>query len=112
MNNIDIDSADRKTINAHKGYTVGFNSEMIPISILDTELVDRFKNHLSKAKGILIYFTLNEDQSLHSIGDVMEQIHDIISSDTDIIFSTETEVDIELDKCRFNILLTGLEKIS
>lgn len=111
MDNTEIDNEDIKTINSHKDYTVGFNSEMITFSTLDAELIGRFKNHIPKAKGILINFTLNENQSLLSVSDLMEQIENIASSDAEIIFGTKVDENTELDKCKFTVLLTGLERI-
>jgi hypothetical protein len=54
MDNINIDNADRKVINVHTGYMVGFNSEIIALNNLHAELVDRFKDYLAVAKGVLV----------------------------------------------------------
>jgi cell division GTPase FtsZ len=108
---IDLDYADYKTINAHKGFTIGFNSNIVPINNLEVELLQRLKTHLEKAKGVLIKYTINEDKNLLDISAIMEKLNNIIDNDTEIIFGTEIDNNLKIEECRFHILITGLETI-
>lgn len=111
MDDIAIDEADRKTINAHKGYSIGFNSEVIAIREMEDELINRFQDYLPLAKAILIIFDINEDQTMFDIGDVMELLNNRLNQDCEIIFGTQCDENIELGKCRFHIEITGLDKL-
>jgi len=108
---IDLDYADYKTINAHKGFTVGFNSDIIPINNLEVELLQRFKKYLAKAKGVLIKYTISEDENLLEISAIMEKLNNIVDNDAEIIFGTETDNNLKIEEYRFYILITGLETI-
>jgi len=108
---IDLDYTDYKTINAHKGFTIGFNSDILLINDLEVELLQRFKKHLAKAKGVLIKYTISEDKNLLDISVVMEKLNNIIDNNAEIIFGTETDNNLKIEECRFHILITGLETI-
>jgi len=114
MANIDLDYADYKTINKHKGYCIGFNSEIVLIDTLEVELLNKFKKHFHYAKGILIKYSLNENQSLCDIKNIMGKIDDNIKNSTpsvDIILGTEDDSSVKLGECKFQIIITGLEKL-
>ena len=108
---IALSYADYKIINAHQGYSIGFNSDTVKIYNLELELLQRFEKHLCKAKGILINFIINENKSLSDISNTMAKINNFIINDTDIIIGTETNNSINLEECEFEILITGLETI-
>ena len=108
---INLDYADYKTINCHKGYTIGFNSDILPINDLEVELLQRFKKHLAKAKGVLIKYTISEDKNLLDISTIMEKLNNIIDNDVEIIFATEVDNNLKIEECRFHILIAGLETI-
>lgn len=108
---IDLDYADYKTINAHKGFTVGFNSDIIQVNNLEMELLKKCEKYLTKAKGVLIKFTINKDTSIVDIRALMEKLNNVIKEDAEIIFGTEIDINLKTEECRFHILLTGLETI-
>jgi len=108
---IDLDYADYKTINAHKGFTIGFNSDVIPINSLEVEFLEKFKIYLSKAKGILIKSEINENNDLLTINEIMKKVNNIIDNDTDVIFNIEIDNNLLIEECRFHILITGLNTI-
>ncbi|MFA7084284.1 MAG: hypothetical protein WC141_07105 [Arcobacteraceae bacterium] len=111
MNNIEINNADRKTINEHKGYIIGFNSDVVAIGNMNIELLNRFKDYFSQAKGILVKFSINKKQNIFEINEVMMQLSDIANNDADIIFGTEINKNIELGKCKFHVDITGIEEV-
>jgi len=104
---IALNYADYKIINAHQGYSVGFNSDIVEVKNLEVELLQRFEKQLTKSKGILINFVINEDNSLSDIKSTMGKINNFIDNDTDIIFGTETDNSIKIKECKFEILITG-----
>ena len=106
---IDLNYADWKTINEHKGYSIGFNSELVSIDNLEIELFNKLKKYIKQAKGILIKFYINQNQDLIEISNIMEKIND--NTDADMIFGTEIDSHIKIDECRFHVQITGLEKI-
>jgi len=107
---IDLSYADYKAINAHQGYSIGFNSGIVKINNLEIELLQRLEKCLRKSKGILINFIINEKESLHNISNTVVKINDINinNNDTDIIFGSETNNSINIEECKFEILITGL----
>ncbi|MGB5792135.1 hypothetical protein [Poseidonibacter sp.] len=111
MEDATINSDDYKQINQHSGYSIGFNSEVIFLKNLDTEIIERLNDYLPQAKGALIKFLINKEQSMLSINDTMEKLTNSINSECEIIFGTEIKEDIKLDECKFNIYITGLGKI-
>lgn len=107
----DVSYADYKSINAHQGYSIGFNSDIVKINDLEVELLQRFEKHLCKAKGILMNFAINGDENLHDITDTVIKINNFNNNYPDIIFASETDNSIKMEECKFEILITGLETI-
>jgi len=108
---IALSYADYKTINAHQGYSLGFNSDIMKINNLEVELLQKFEKHLCKSKGVLINFIINENKSLSDISSAIVKINHFINNDTNIIVGTETNSSINTEECKFEILITGLETI-
>lgn len=107
MDDINLDFADYKTILSHKGKIVGI-VDSCNINRLCENLDDSIKNSMSKAKGILINFTLHVEQTLFVINDMMSSIHDYANEDAEIIFSTEQRLDNKKDIVNYQIIITGL----
>ncbi len=107
---IDLDYADYETINKHSGYCIGFNSEIVLINNLEIEIIQRFEKDFNKAEGILIKYSINKNQSLLEISNIMEKINNIIDFDAEVIFGTEIDVDMNIEECKFHILITGLKE--
>lgn len=63
---------------------------------------------LSKSKGVLINFKINNEQSALIINDLMSKIHNLTNEDTEIVFSTEQTDNIEKDEMVFQLVITGL----
>ena len=64
---------------------------------------------LSNAKGIMIHWTVNPDVSMFAIGDVMENIHDTLVGNPEIIFGTTTNDALAIDEIKITIVATGFE---
>lgn len=111
MEDTTISYTDYKTVNEHKGHTVGFNSEVILVDDLEKELIERFRSYLPYSKGLLIKYLINEDQCLLPIADITEKVHELVPSECEIVFGTEVDSKLKLNECRFNIQITGLDKI-
>lgn len=63
---------------------------------------------LKKAKGVLINFTIHKKQSLFIINDMMCCIHNYTNEKAEIIFSTDQVIDIDEDRVKYQIIITGL----
>lgn len=107
MDEISFDFSDYKTILSHKGKING-----IVASCNINEFImslKSFEDSLSKAKGVLMNFRINNEQSALIINDFMSKVHDLINEDTEVIFSTEQTKDIEKDEITYQIIITGLK---
>ena len=107
MENIDVDFSDYKTILSHKGKING-----IVASCNINEFIMSLKSledSLSKAKGVLMNFRINNEQSALIINDFMSKIHNLTNEDAEIMFSTEQTKEIEKDEITYQIIITGLK---
>ena len=64
---------------------------------------------LGNAKGIMIHWTVNPDVSMFAIGDVMENIHDTLIGNPEIIFGTTTDENLAIDEIKITIVATGFD---
>jgi len=112
---INVDFADVKTIMQHKGVALmgigKASGEDAANKALDlaikSPLLDEIS--LSNAKGIMIHWTVNPDVSMFAIGDVMENIHDTLVGNPEIIFGTTTNDALGIDEIKITIVATGFE---
>ncbi len=77
ISKLNLDYADYKTINAHKGFTIGFNSDVVLVNDLEVELLKKIKNYLEKAKGVLVIYSINKDKNISDIITIMEKLNNI-----------------------------------
>jgi len=114
---INVDFADVKTIMQHKGVALmgigkakGENAETRALDLaIKSPLLDEIS--LSRAKGIMIHWTINPNVSMFAIGDVMENIHDTLVGNPEIIFGTTTDEDMPIDEIKITIVATGFETL-
>tara|TARA_B110000046_G_scaffold185253_1_gene226208 strand:- start:309 stop:1454 length:1146 start_codon:yes stop_codon:yes gene_type:complete len=112
---INVDFADVKTIMQHKGIAlmgigkaVGDNAASRALELaIKSPLLDEIS--LSNAKGIMIHWTVNPYVSMFAIGDVMENIHDTLTGNPDIIFGTTTDENQAVDEIKITIVATGFD---
>jgi len=112
---INVDFADVKTIMQHKGIALmgigkakGDNAANIALELaIKSPLLDEIS--LSNAKGIMIHWTVNPDVSMFAIGDVMENIHDTLIGNPEIIFGTTTDENLAVDEIKITIVATGFD---
>lgn len=106
MESIDLDFTDYKTKLAHKGRVIDLVDSCQAndfINIFD----DTIKKSISFAKGILIHFQINVEQSLLEMNTILEQIYSLTDENAEIVFSTES-IDIDQGIMTYQIILTGL----
>lgn len=112
---INVDFADVKTIMQHKGVALmgigkatGDDAAQKALELaIKSPLLDEIS--LSNAKGIMIHWTVNPDVSMFAIGDVMENIHDTLVGNPEIIFGTTTDENLAIDEIKITIVATGFE---
>jgi len=112
---INVDFADVKTIMQHKGIALmgigkasGENAANTALELaIKSPLLDEIS--LSNAKGIMIHWTVNPDVSMFAIGDVMENIHDTLVGNPEIIFGTTTDENLAIDEIKITIVATGFD---
>lgn len=112
---INVDFADVRTIMQHRGMALmgigkasGENAAFHAIeNAIKSPLLDEVS--LESAKGIMIHWTFNQEISLFSITDMMENINDSIDSNADIIFGTTTDNSLAKDAVKVTIVATGFE---
>ncbi|MGK0255918.1 MAG: cell division protein FtsZ, partial [Arcobacteraceae bacterium] len=112
---INVDFADVKTIMQHKGIAlmgigkaIGDNAATRALELaIKSPLLDEIS--LSNAKGIMIHWTVNPYVSMFAIGDVMENIHDTLIGNPDIIFGTTTDENQAIDEIKITIVATGFD---
>jgi len=112
---INVDFADVKTIMQHKGVALmgigkatGDDAANKALELaIKSPLLDEIS--LSNAKGIMIHWTVNPDVSMFAIGDVMENIHDTLVGNPEIIFGTTTNDALAIDEIKITIVATGFE---
>jgi cell division protein FtsZ len=112
---INTDFADVKTIMQHKGMALmgigrakGEDSARQALSnAIESPLLDKMP--LTGAKGILIHFNVNPNVSMFAISDVMNDIHDTIDGNAEIIFGTTTSESLEIDEVKITIVATGFD---
>ena len=114
-NDINADFADIKTIMQHRGMALmgigkakGDDSAKKALeNAIQSPLLDEVS--LSGAKGIMIHWTFSPNVGLHSIGDVMEHISDVVDENAEIIFGTTTDETLAADEVKITIIATGFE---
>lgn len=112
---INVDFADVKTIMQHKGIAlmgigkaIGDDAANRALELaIKSPLLDEIS--LSNAKGIMIHWTVNPYVSMFAIGDVMENIHDTLIGNPDIIFGTTTDENQAIDEIKITIVATGFD---
>jgi cell division protein FtsZ len=112
---INVDFADVKTIMQHKGIALmgigkakGDDAATRALELaIKSPLLDEIS--LSNAKGIMIHWTVNPDVSMFAIGDVMENIHDTLIGNPEIIFGTTTDDNLSIDEIKITIVATGFD---
>jgi len=112
---INVDFADVKTIMQHKGIALmgigkakGDDAANRALELaIKSPLLDEIS--LSNAKGIMIHWTVNPDVSMFAIGDVMENIHDTLIGNPEIIFGTTTDENLSIDEIKITIVATGFD---
>jgi len=57
----------------------------------------------------MIHWTVNPDVSMFAIGDVMENIHDTLIGNPEIIFGTTTDENLAIDEIKITIVATGFD---
>lgn len=114
---INVDFADVKTIMQHKGIALmGIGkaqgedaaSKALDLAI-KSPLLDEIS--LSNAQGIMIHWTINPDVSMFAIGDVMDNIHETLTGNPEIIFGTTTDESMPIDEIKITIVATGFETL-
>jgi len=57
----------------------------------------------------MIHWTVNPDVSMFAIGDVMENIHETLVGNPEIIFGTTTDDNLAIDEIKITIVATGFD---
>jgi cell division protein FtsZ len=101
---------DSKTIYNYKGYLIGVNTPDITLNKLDDYISSKFDTYLKNAKGIILDFTINPNISLLDINAFVQSLNQRIV-DCDMVFNTDIDENLEEDKLRVSLMITGLEEI-
>jgi cell division protein FtsZ len=115
---INVDFADVKTIMQHRGIALmgigkakGDNAAQEALEqAIKSPLLDEIA--LDGAKGIMIHWTVNPNVSMFAMADVMENIHDSLIGNPDIIMGTTTDENLAVDEIKITIVATGFESPS
>lgn len=102
---ITVDFHDYETILKVRGKYSGFN-EYFKVDQLE-EKFEIIKD-IQKAKRILIQFEIPENLSLSTITNFMSKVNDRADINTDIIFGTKTNKNLEEDEIFIRVLMSGL----
>lgn len=111
---LNIDLNDYETVLKYKGKIVGscFTSKLDSIN---EEFDKELGSYVSSAKGILINFHLYSKTSLFKINDFIGSINELIvnindeaSNNSEIIFSTKTDNTLNEDETNVQVIFTGL----
>ncbi|MEA3512282.1 MAG: cell division protein FtsZ [Campylobacterota bacterium] len=112
---INVDFADIKTIMQHKGVALmgigkakGDDAAIRALEeAIKSPLLDEIS--ISGAKGIMIHWTVNPDVSMFAVSDVMENIHDSLTGNPEIIVGTTTDENLAIDEIKITIVATGFD---
>lgn len=107
QNDINIDFADYQTILSHKGKINGVVGSC-KVEYFISSLSENLKLSIKNAKGVLIEFEQHSDSSLTIISSLMEELHDLIGEDADVIFGTKQNNTLERESVKFKIIATGI----
>ena len=66
------------------------------------------KLSIKNAKGVLIEFEQHSDESSTIISSSMEELHDLVGEDADVIFGTKQNNTLERETMKFKIIATGI----
>lgn len=74
------------------------------------QLEEKFESikDIEKAKRILIQFEIPENLSLSTITNFLSKVYDKVDINTDIIFGTKTNKNLEEDEIFIRVLMSGL----
>lgn len=102
-----VDIEDYRTIFFHEGKVIGLIGNC-KIDDFIKSFDETLKDSLPNAKGILIKFIINKEQSLLSINSCISEICDLSSIECDIILGTELDNSVDLENMKYEIIITGL----
>ncbi|NBK99011.1 MAG: hypothetical protein EOM50_13525 [Erysipelotrichia bacterium] len=106
QNEINLDYADFETILSHQGKVEGFVSGCRASEFMSS-LSENLKLSLQNAKGVLIEFEQHSDAPLPIISLLLEEFHDLIGEDADVIFGTKQNDALEKDTIQFKMIASG-----
>ena len=105
--NIELDTADYKTILSHQGKIDGLVGSC-KIDELTNQFDEVFRNSLLNAKGISVKFTFHPNHPLSFVGEYLENFYNFSNEESDVILGTEVDDSIDIDTINYEILITGL----
>lgn len=112
---INTDFADVQRIMKHKGMALmgigkakGEDAVMNALQdAINSPLLDKIS--LSGAKGIVIHFHMHPTVPMQEIGRVMKQLDDSLDNDTELIFGTTTDEELNGKEIKITIVATGFD---
>ena len=101
------DFADYNTILSKEGRIEGIVSSCNKDEFYES-LDESIKMSLKKAKGVLINFEINREQSLFLVNDIMKDFTELTNDETEVMFMTDINNIINKDLLGYRIIITGL----
>lgn len=103
-----FDMLDMHSILKRKGSISGYSNTIhvdnAENNIIENISIDDFKD----AKSIYCIFDTNINTSMFLVSDIMENISNTVSENTDIILHTYTNNNLDVDYISYKIILTGI----
>lgn len=108
-NDINVDLYDLLNTLKYKGKIEGYSNISSHKNIIrDITSNINFKN-VKNSKATLVLFIMNPNISLFAINELLETVHDSISSKADIVFGSYSDERLKTDELKYFIIYTGIE---
>ena len=115
-NDINLDFADLQTVMSHRGMALmgvgeheGENAAYEAIkSAIESPLLDNMS--INGAMGVLVHFKIHPDFPLMEISDAMNVVHESAHEDSEVIFGTSADENLEENYVKITIIATGFDR--
>lgn len=81
--------------------------KLISKDTFESDIIEKYKELLSKAKSVVIEFEINKTISLFEINDYMSSLHNHCTDNTSLIFGIREKNSIE-NKIVFKMIISGI----
>lgn len=108
-NDINIDQADMCRALSFKGNIKGYTNISPVDTLFDDIVLNLGIDNIKNCKSMIVTYTVNPDVSFFGIGDIMKNLNDMVNDDCEMVFGTQTSLDLHKEVVEYKILLTGID---